>query len=548
MFAEPSMPERRPSPGLTLNLSSNNPFRNRATSPGLPSPLPASANRSSSGSRPMSRNPFLSTFEAEFNKEASKDLVDMSATMKASPKKATFGTAAEELFVRSAPPTARVPVPVPVANASRVAQAAPSLPFRSKHVARLRPPEDATWSDSNNNLTLEDADKRRAPPRPGPNRSGTDPRLGHRPSRSEEEREKMRGQQRGPPRPRGPPSQRPPRQSSPERRENRRLRRNSESSMIDKGSLDPNEERRRRERRKEREERGDRSKDGKSGQRRVRRPQGLDLIDKLDVTGIYGPSMIHHDGPYDAVQPHRNRKKDQRAPMHAFPVGSANNSLGGSGPLNSKIDLDRIHGRGAEGFTDFGGTEREWQKPRPETEFSVKGREDIMHGEQTHGLGTSTFLEGAPASRKAIEQETENQQRAMAEGGLGRKKSIAQRFRGISQPRRYGDNPRITSPESRYGPATSPTGPYSAGAVSQTKATELNPFFNDDYDKAYEAKGATIRTTETDTKGGPSSPGRNQLTRAVTTDSLGSPTNEPKPSGGFLNRVKSLKGGRRRPA
>lgn len=51
----------------------------------------------------MSRNPFLSTFEAEFNKEAKRtDLIDMSATMNASPKKASFsnGSAAEELFVR----------------------------------------------------------------------------------------------------------------------------------------------------------------------------------------------------------------------------------------------------------------------------------------------------------------------------------------------------------------------------------------------------------------------------------------------------------------
>ncbi|KAJ4361791.1 hypothetical protein N0V83_010732 [Neocucurbitaria cava] len=518
------MPERRPSPGLTLNLSSNNPFRNRATSPGLPSPLPASANRDSSGSRPMSRNPFLSTFEAEFNKEASKDLVDMSATMKDSPKKATFGTAAEELFTQRGRDMERF---------QRFVGQFADYPTLLQ-----------------NNLTLEDAGKQRAAQRPAPNRSGTDPRFGHRPSRSEEEREKMRGQQRGPPRPRGPPGSRPPRAGSPERREHRRLRRNSESSMIDKGSLDPNEERRRRERRKEREERGDKSKDGKSTQKRVRRPQGLDLIDKLDVTGIYGPSMIHHDGPYDAVQPHRNRKKDQRAPMHAFPVGSANNSLGGSGPLNSKIDLDRIHGRGAEGFSDYGQLperpDRELPKPRPETVFSAKGREDIMHGDQTHGLGTSTFLEGAPASRKAIEQETENQQRALQEGGIGRKKSIAQRFRGISQPRRYGDNPRITSPEPRYGPVTSPPGPYSAGG--QTKQNELNPFFNDDYDKAYDAKGATIKTAETDTRGAPSSPGRNPLTRAVTTDSVGSPTNESKPSGGFLNRVKSLKGGRRRPA
>lgn len=53
-----------------------------------------------------SRNPFLSQFEAEFNKEAQKSaqLIDMSATMNESPKKATFGTSAEELFVRPALP------------------------------------------------------------------------------------------------------------------------------------------------------------------------------------------------------------------------------------------------------------------------------------------------------------------------------------------------------------------------------------------------------------------------------------------------------------
>lgn len=97
--------ERRPSPGLSINLSSNNPFRNRAASPSLQSPA-SLQDRSSSGSRPMSRNPFLSTFEAEFNKEAKKtdNLIDMSASMKDSPKKATFGTATEELFVRPISP------------------------------------------------------------------------------------------------------------------------------------------------------------------------------------------------------------------------------------------------------------------------------------------------------------------------------------------------------------------------------------------------------------------------------------------------------------
>ena len=68
-----------------------------------------------------------------------------------------------------------------------------------------------------------------------------------------------------------------------------RARRNSESSIMDREKHD--EERRRRERRKERERRekegkSSKSKDGKPS--KLRRPHGLDVIDKLDVTGIYG--------------------------------------------------------------------------------------------------------------------------------------------------------------------------------------------------------------------------------------------------------------------
>jgi hypothetical protein len=470
------------------------------------------------------------------------------------------------------PARARVQPFQHVVHAAQAAISAPVFASKTKHVSLARSLSPTRAPDMERfkffalqfadypallqkNLTIDDEKKRAPPPRPAPSRSATDSRGQHRPSRSdEEERDRLRGGPRGPPRPRGPPgSSRPPRPSSRDRRDrdrdHRRPRRNSESSIIDKGSLDHDEERRRRQRRREREER---AKDGKSStQRKVRKPQGLDLIDKLDVTGIYGPSMIHHDGPYDAVQPHRNRKKDVRAPMEAFPLNSANNSLGGSGPLNQKIDLDRIHGRGAEGFSDFAAAETtEWKKPRVEAEFNAKARE-IIHGEQSHGLGTSTFLEGAPASRKAVEQEMETQ-KAMADTGLGRKKSIAQRFRGISQPRRqYGDGPRITSPEARYGNVTSPnalnSGPHSAGVISQTKATEMNPFF-DEYNQAYDSKGASIRATESSARDGNSPPGRNTLQRSVTSDSMGSPTNEPKASGGFLNRVKSLKGGRRRPA
>lgn len=318
--------------------------------------------------------------------------------------------------------------------------------------------------------------------------------------------------------------------------------------MIDKGSLDPNEERRRRERRRDRDER---ARDPKSRSTKVRKPHGLDIIDKLDVSGIYGPSMIHHDGPYDAVQPHRNREKDKRAPMSAFPAGSANNALGGSGPVNDKIDLDKIHGRGAEGFTDFGGTNT-WSRPELKERsltFGPKERSDIVHGDESYGLGTSTFLEGAPASRTAVQQAQTENQRAAVEGGLGRKKSIAQRFRGLNQPRRdYGaDRPRITSPEARYGNGQSPQGPLTTGgSLTSSKTNERNPFF-DNYDEAYEKKGAAINVAQQEGVTSPMSPGgRNPLTRTLTAEGAGSPVDsKSQGGGGFLNRVKSLKGGRR---
>ena len=42
----------------------------------------------------------------------------------------------------------------------------------------------------------------------------------------------------------------------------------------------------------------------------------IDVIDKLDLSGIHGASMFHHDSPYDAVSAHRNKGK--RAPVLAF--------------------------------------------------------------------------------------------------------------------------------------------------------------------------------------------------------------------------------------
>jgi len=121
-----------------------------------------------------------------------------------------------------------------------------------------------------------------APPPPRnaqPMRSGTLPPPGHRPAGSEE--------RRAPPRPpRGP--------NSPSKRDYQpRQRGMSESSAMgekerrDRMERTESEERRRRERRREREERHRREKEKDKG-KKMKKPQGLDIIDKLDVTGIYG--------------------------------------------------------------------------------------------------------------------------------------------------------------------------------------------------------------------------------------------------------------------
>lgn len=247
--------------------------------------------------------------------------------------------------------------------------------------------------------------------------------------------------------------------------------------------------------------------------------------------------------------------------MQAFPVGSANMALGGSGPLNSRIDLDKFHGRGEEAFDTFAATRK-----ADTAVVDPTARIEPVHGEESHGLGTSTFLEGAPASRSALERrDSEDQQMAMG-GGLQRKKSLAQRLRGMSNTRRERPN-GLRSPDARYGPVSanleySPPGgrpAISAGGPTRAKYTrenEINPFDND-YEDAYEKKGTQIKIAEQErpTAGrprAPSSPKGFGLTRSMTADSAAiRPTtsgNDEKPAssgGGFLNRMRSLKGGRR---
>jgi hypothetical protein len=241
--------------------------------------------------------------------------------------------------------------------------------------------------------------------------------------------------------------------------------------------------------------------------------------------------------------------------MQAFPKDSLNMQLGGAGPNNAKLNLEQYHGFGTEANRDYNDAAVQdadadyMRRPQPErsASFNPLARTEPVHGQESAGLGTSTFLEGAPASRAAIqrrESEQEAAEQAMA-AGLSRKKSLAQRIKSVRP--RINETGRMTSPEP-FPAVQTPTSPLGTGKSEQNGA---NPFFKD-YDKEYEKKGAQIAFAEEQLKTAPrarapSSPKRAPaaLERKLTAESTGPAPEEGKSSGGgFLSRVKSIKGGR----
>lgn len=292
----------------------------------------------------------------------------------------------------------------------------------------------------------------------------------------------------------------------------------------------------------------------------VRYPASFSHIKDSILTTLIA---FHHDGPYDACNPHRNRKGIRTAPMQAFPKDSRNMALGGAGPNNTGLDLNLFHGRTAEGYNDYSSTAAT-EPARKESEgqnFNPTSKIDPVHGDESMGLGTSTFLDGAPASRTAIqrrESETEPPNSANGgNGGLQRKKSLAQKIRGINSRSNSGN--RVTSPEPAPGSLPTPGSPENSSG-SRRVNKDRNPFFQD-YDEAYDKKGAKIQLSEepdtiSDQVGrtrAASSPRRVPgLERRVTNEMSGGEDAKVGSSGpsGFMSRVKSLRKPRpdRRPA
>jgi hypothetical protein len=232
--------------------------------------------------------------------------------------------------------------------------------------------------------------------------------------------------------------------------------------------------------------------------------------------------VFHHDGPFDACNPHRNKSSRRLAPVQAFPADSANNSMTGFGPLNEKADHSHVFGgRDGEAFNDFTTAAR---RPSGSRAISFDPKlQDTVHGDESLGLGTSTFLDGAPASRKAMMEQAASgafEEPPSSGGGLQRKKSLAQKIRGI----RPNDPGRRRAPpppgRQRSSSGSSPTTP---GGGNES------PSFNN-YDDAYARKGESISVAEYGSRRSPSTPKKPHLDRVGSDDT----------SNGLLKRVRSL--------
>ncbi|KAK4229911.1 Pal1 cell morphology protein-domain-containing protein [Podospora fimiseda] len=497
-FIQPDRQDQPRSAGLNLNLPSNNPFRNRAASPALPSP---SSPFDDPPPRPTSRNPFLDP--ALSTRASLSNIRSASDSMSSLDKRPSL--TAEEIFGS-------------LTLEERSGSAAPPRPDATKPPMGRRGPPPAQSG--------------------APGKRENMPPPNHRTTRSQEEAQRARKAQ-------GAnetlidiePSRSPPRRQ--ERRPEPRPRRNSESSIAPGDKFLTEEERSQRDLRRRERERRQREAGNIGGKDRKPVSRKLDIIDQLDATSIYGTGIFHHDGPFDALNPHRNRNGSRRAPMQAFPEGSLNNTLGGAGPLNARPDHSTFLGQGDdEAYLEWSNKAREGSNPKTQPAvFDPLARGNVLHGDESLGLGTSTFLEGTPAARTAIQKREEERAAEVMNEGLQRKKSLAHRIRNINRGPRDG---RPTNPDGIYSRRSpSESGPPSASMGNG----ERNPFFNDYGNNRGGEEGFSVRRTDANAMS-PTSPRGNTLERRTTDDGMGG--EQPKSGGGLLGRMKSLKGGRRR--
>lgn len=259
-----------------------------------------------------------------------------------------------------------------------------------------------------------------------------------------------------------------------EKREGSLRSRPSRSRREHRSHSDSHGDRRHRERRdsSSREHRSSRKSPSKKKVEPVK-AKNLDTIDKLDVTAFFGGGF-HHDGPFDACTPHRN-KNVKSAPVMAFPPDGPNSSIAGmsNAAQEKQNQINLAFGTYNEDQNEIVGRKMQ-SKSRPVVatrtvdlsepaatgpayapsanpsvvNFDSNTKADKVHGSTTAGLGSTTFIDGAPAP-KATEQDT----LAVPGSGLGRKKSLVQRLRKNSASE---NSSRRNSNDAPHSPVYSP--------------------------------------------------------------------------------------------
>lgn len=265
--------------------------------------------------------------------------------------------------------------------------------------------------------------------------------------------------------------------------------------------------------------------------------------------------MFHHDGPFDACNPHRNRQGSKRAPMQAFPKDSLNNVLGGGGPINQRPDHSVFLGhKDEEAFNDYsrGGSNvgevetytntfhSDHRRQDPDV-LSATNRVEPIHGEETPGLGTSTFLEGAPASKNAMQRRASES--LSAEANLPRSKSFAQKIRGINVPRRD-----VTSRANNSDGTSSPEARMSTMSRNEKTSIPIPEDLNKEENTSPVKKEASVTIVEPEKftpRARTGSIPRFGLSLDIQGNNYTTGDNNSGRSG-FLSRVKSLKGGSRK--
>lgn len=218
-------------------------------------------------------------------------------------------------------------------------------------------------------------------------------------------------------------------------------------------------------------------------------------------------------------------------------------SMGGSGPLNKRPDHKTFMGNNdGDATADFGVAAAPL---KPEVAmFDPHQRASVIHGDESVGLGTSTFLEGTPAAKAAVDkaqQESRDQFGADGSGGLQRKQSLAQRFRRPKQREGgFSASGRMTNPEGVYNYRDRP----SAGGSLSSPRGETNPFFNEYEPTKDGEEQLSVRRTSGGAPTDAKAPIPGSLERRATADSF-EQKQQPKPKVGLLGRMKSLKGGPR---